>query len=134
MVAEGALQAKFVEIHVPFQDDFTRSRDFEIDGLAFDQLNGCTAEKTANEILLDFRRGRNNGRKSYGWVGSNRDRDLHFSRRAIAIRDNRAPRGASHHIKRGPRRLIGFLRSCSVLGRSGDALEIVFSPALLPDR
>ena len=101
VVAEGALAAKFVEVHVAFQNDFRVGRDFEVNGFAFHQLNWLLAEKSGNEIFLNVGRGRHDGGEGESGIGADGNGDFHFSAAAFAFDEHRAARGASHDVNRG---------------------------------
>ena len=85
MVAEGALGAEFVEVHVSFEDDLRGGGNFEIDGFTFHQFNRFLAEKAGDEIFLHVGRRGHDRRKSKGRVGADGDRDFHFAAGAVAL-------------------------------------------------
>src|SRR5579863_85270 len=98
MVAERSFGTKFIEMYVPFEHDFTGCRNFEIDGLTLDEINGGAAQKTGDEILLDLWGSRNDGRKSHSRVGADGHGDFHLSRGPLAFGQYAAARTARHDV------------------------------------
>jgi hypothetical protein len=77
VVAEGAFGAELAERDVAFEDVLGVGGDFEVDGLALDQLDGLAAEEAGDEVLLDLgRRGDDGGEGGRG-IGADGDGDLH---------------------------------------------------------
>src|SRR5437764_1484389 len=79
MVAEWTLGAQLVETHIAFEDDLGVSGHFEIDGLAFHQLDGLLPQEAGDDELFDLRWSRDNSRKSERGLGANGNRDLQFA-------------------------------------------------------
>ncbi len=77
VVAEGAFGAELAELDEAFEDDLGVGRDFEVDGLALDELDGLLAEEAGDEVLLDFGWRGNDGGEGDGGVGADGDGDLH---------------------------------------------------------
>jgi hypothetical protein len=48
VIAEGALGAEFVEVHVAFEDDFAGGGNLQIDCLAPDQFDGSGAKESGD--------------------------------------------------------------------------------------
>ena len=88
VIAERALAAKFVEMHVAFEHDFAVGGHFKVDGLALHQVDRGSAEEAGDQVFLDLGRRGNDRRKSHGGFGADGDRDLHLPGRAIAFRHN----------------------------------------------
>src|ERR1700674_67997 len=85
MISEGAFGFEFVEVDVAFEDDFCAGGDFEVDGFALDQFDGCLAEESGDEIFLDVGgRGDDGGKRNCG-IGADGDGDFHLAGGPVAI-------------------------------------------------
>ena len=76
VVAEGALGAQLVELHVAFEDDLGMRGHFEIDGLALHQLDRLLAQESGDDELLDLRRRGHDGGEGGRGIGADGDGDL----------------------------------------------------------
>src|SRR5580704_3493531 len=101
VVAEGPLGAEFVKVDVALQNDFSIGWDFEVDGLALDELDGLLPEEAGNQEFFDVRWGGNNGAEGERGIGANGDGDFHFARGHGLVGELGASRGAGHDVDRG---------------------------------
>ena len=101
MIAERAFHAQLVEQDIAFEDYLRCRRHFQIDGLALHQLQRFLPQESGDQVLLDVRRRGNDRGKHHGWLGSDGDRDLHFSCDLLPFRHPRAPTGTRHHVECG---------------------------------
>ncbi len=100
MVSEGALAAKFVEIHVAFENDLAGCRDFKVDGLTFHQIDRSSAEEASDQIFLNLRRRGNDRGKSDGRFGADGNGDFHLPRGTFAFGENASAGAARHDVHR----------------------------------
>src|ERR1039457_1122786 len=98
VVAEWALAAKFVEIHVAFEDDFAGCGDFQVDGFTFHQIDGGSAEEAGDQVFLNLGRRRNDRGKRHGRFGADGDGDFHLAAWTVAFGKNAAAGAARHDV------------------------------------
>src|ERR1700687_290437 len=98
VVAEGALAAKLVEIHIAFEDDFAGCWDLKVDGFTFHEIHGSAAQEAGDQVFLNFGWRRNDGGKSDGRFGTDGDGDFHFAGWTVAFGKDAAAGTARHDV------------------------------------
>ena len=83
VVAEGAFGAQLAQLDVAFENDFRVGRNFKVDGLAFDNLNGLAAQESCDQKLFDLGRRGHDGREGRRWIGADGHGD--FKPRAFQL-------------------------------------------------
>ena len=61
VVSEWPFGAQLVEFYVTFQNDFSRRRNFQVNGFALHQLDRLLTKESGNQVFLHIRRRRNDG-------------------------------------------------------------------------
>ena len=101
VVAEGAFAAQLAQFDVAFEDDLGVGGDFQIDGLALDDLDRLAAQETGDQELLDLRRRGNDGGKGRGRIGA--DGHGNFKPRAFQIAHRHLRQAADGTVGDGDR-------------------------------
>src|ERR1017187_1065346 len=100
VVAEGPFGAEFVEIDVAFEDDLGSGRNFEVNRLAFHQLDRLLPQESGDDVLLNVGRRGDDGGKRERRFGADGYGHVHPAGRAIAGGEHRTARRASHDVDR----------------------------------
>ena len=97
VVAEWAFASQLVELYVAFENDLRMRRDFEIDRLAFHQLDRLLPQKSGNQILFHIGWRRHNCSKGCRRISSDGYRDFEAIIFQVAERDSCGPSGGFGH-------------------------------------
>ena len=61
VVSERPFGPQLVEFYITFQNDFSRRRNFQVNGFALNQLERLLPKESGNQVFLHIRRRRNDG-------------------------------------------------------------------------
>ena len=120
MIAERAFGAEFVELDVTFQNNLRSRGDFEVNGFAFDEIDGSSAQETCDQVFLNVWWRGHDGGECHGGVGADGDGNIHAPGGPASVGEDRAAGAARHDIDRGACRFAGMESSGALPGRAGE--------------